>query len=224
MQAEGLADKAPTIASLRNPPYQSLSGDVVLKLDGNLSITAHSAYLEHASEVFQNVLGECSQRHTAAKKRRTAHQADGQQCATSPRELPMPGAGMHQALLLLHCLYAFDRRSWLAALSPSDLLDLASITHRYACTSILDLVHTVLVQRCSAGAPSTPVLTISNAPEQLQVAKKLQLTGYEACIGRFLGTHAADIDMRKLDVCLANALQATVASRAELLDGMFASR
>ena len=131
---------------------------------------------------------------------------------------------MHQALLLVRCLCAFDRRAWLAALSPDDLLELARITHKHACTSILDLVRTVLVQRCSAGAPSVPVLTISNAPEQLQVAKRLQLTGYEACIGRFLGTHAEDIDMSKLDICLANALQATVASRAELIDGMFASR
>lgn len=58
---------------------------------------------------------------------------------------------MHQALLLLHCVYAFDRRSWLAALSPEDLLELAAITHKFAAVSIFDLVHATLVQRCSGG-------------------------------------------------------------------------
>ena len=65
------------------------------------------------------------------------------------------------------------------------------------------------------------MLTVKNAPNQLQVARSLQMTGYEACIGRFLGTHAEEVDMSKLDICLADALQGALAVRAEMLNGMF---
>ena len=55
------------------------------------------------------------------------------------------------------------------------------------------------------------------------MARELQLEGFEACIGRFLGRHAEEVDMSLLDPCLASTLQATITARAELLEGMFAT-
>ena len=208
--------------SLSTPPPQASSGDTLIKLDGDHTLTARAVYLEHASSVFTAALTDCSQPKPAAKRRKSAGQAN-ENTPPPSRKLPMPGVSLHQALLLLHCLYALDRRSWLASISPGDLLELAHITHRFDCTSTLDLVHAMMVQRCAAPAPRAPLLTVENAPSQLEVAGELQLEGFEACIGRFLGRHAKEVDMGELDPCLASALQATITARAELLEGMFAT-
>ena len=209
--------------SLSTLPPQASSGDTLIKLDGDHTLTAHAVYLEHASSVFTAALTDCSQPKPAAKK--TSRPAKPTRTPPPPpRELPMPGVSLNQALLLLHCLYALDRRSWLASISPGDLLELAHITHRFDCTSTLDLVHAMMVQRCAAPAPRAPLLTVENAPSQLEVARELQLEGFEACIGRFLGRHAEEVDMGELDPCLASALQATITARAELLESLQVSQ
>ena len=194
----------------------SLEGDVQLPLDDGTVLRAHRLYLEHASAVLKASL------HTAnpnieegsGASRPAANKCPGQGSAADLK-LPLPAVTRRQAQLLVHALYCFTRETWASSLGPPELIDLARIAEHLGCKQVLSLVDTVMVVKCSAEADrpgsalDTPGtwLTVQDAPAQHQLARKLQLAEYEALVGRFLGRHAYDVDLTRLDPSFAAVLQ-----------------
>ena len=218
-------------ACLSEPPPASLSGNTLIVLERGRPLRAHSCHLEQASEVLQGAL-ECLQ--PGVNPAAAAGGASPAYIDLSPswgarwngvsvtHSLPLPGVTLHQALLLLHCLYAWARESWAASLSLADLFDLARVADKYACTSVLQLVDTTICKRCSEQGPAAEgaVLTAQTAPEQHRLARTLHLRAYEGQIGFFLGMHADEIDLSTVDPSLAGVLRGASRVRAELLASM----
>ena len=124
-------------------------------------------------------------------------------------ELRLPEVSKKQALLLLHCLYECRRDTWVAGLRPPDMLELARVADRYGFLEVLDLVDTCLAERCEQEEKQGPDgvwLLVEDAPQLLQVARKLQLGSFKARILRFIGRHAHDIDLSRLDGSVAEVL------------------
>ena len=181
-------------------PSLSLSGDIVILLDDGSIVRAHSQYLQHASTVFDNAL-------------KCAGNADAQilglsggvvgKCHSSETQLPLPSATKQQVLLLLHCLYAWDRKSWAESLRAHELAELARIAHRFDIVPVLQLADESLVKLChTKGADAYGQLSLMNtlrAPAQFQLAQDLALPQFEHHAGVFIGRHAHDVDIRKLD-------------------------
>ena len=199
------------------PPAAAGGGNTLIVLDSGEELHAHSFWLEAASEVFRTAL-TCTP--TPGRSTRSSRQVSPDAAASRMQQLPLPGVSKHQALLLLHCLYAWANKDWVGTLSQSDLLDLARIADKYACARVLELVDSTLVQQCRA-APSPPgCLSPDNAPAQFQLARDLHLEEYEGEIAQFLGMHASQVDLSKLDKTLANVLRGASKSHAELLSSL----
>ena len=209
------------------PPAKSVNGDLLITLDDGSRIPAHSVYLQHASEVFTNALDTCpgqagapeaahsSKLRSAAKRLRTDQPPRPR---SDPLELALPSTSKRQALLLLNCLYAWTRETTVWAWPPPDLLELARVSHRFGCTEVLQLADSGLVKMCKAEAAAEEVETVEevlyegwlnfeDAPAQHRLARDLHLTGFEACIGRFMGMHANDVDLESVDPSLAAVLE-----------------
>ena len=214
-------------ASLASPPDASLSGNTSIELDSGEELRAHASHLEQVSSTFQGAL-KCLQPAAAAP------QDASQDCLPSSEEravithrLPLPGVTRHQMLLLLHWLYSWTRESFSAALSVTNLVALATISDRYGALPVLHMVDSVLVKRSEAQAASPldealgpVILSAHTAPEQHKLARKLHLTGYEAHVGIFLGMHADEIDLTKVDPGLAHILVGASRIRAQMLASM----
>ena len=220
--------EAVPITSLSGAPQESLSGNTLVQLDRGRELRAYALYLEQASDIFRGAL-RCQQGPETPEPRPNGPGCPlGSQGAPAiTHHLPLPGASMCQALLLLHCLYAFDRGAWAEGLCGPDLLELACIADKFACTAVLRLVDSTLVKRCTAqegagggGEWAPPCLIARNAPEQHGLARKLHLTGFEARVGCFLGMHADEIDLTQVDAGLAHVLRGANRVRAELLASM----
>ena len=201
-------------------PAQSDQGDTLLELGDGTTITADSAYLRHASEVLSTALACSSQ----------AEGADcpcSGQCSPAPKRaramlrLPLPGTSRRQALLLLHCLYAWDRKAWACSLGPPELLELARVSHKYDCTAVLQLADSALVtfgQPQGAGPGVQPAwLHVRWAPAQLQLADSLDLAGVRWLVGGFLGRHAEEVALDQVEnACVAAVLDGARCARQEL--------
>ena len=164
-----------------------------------------------------------------------APQDASQYCLPSSEEravithrLPLPGVTRHQMLLLLlHWLYSWTRECCSRALSVKNLVALATISDRYGALPVLHMVDGVLVKRSEAQAASPldellgpVILSAHTAPEQHKLARKLHLTGYEAHVGIFLGGHADEIDLPKIDPGLAHILVGASTILAQMLASM----
>lgn len=135
--------------------------------------------------------------------------------------LPLPGVSKHQVILLLHCLYRFARDTWAESLAAQDLHALAGLAHRYAVMDVLELVDSSLLKQCTA---SPELLTVDTAPAQHRIACDLQLPMYRAHVGQFLGKHADQVDITKVDPAFAAVLRGAIDARAELLQSMIMVR
>lgn len=194
----------------------SLEGDVQLPLDDGTVLRAHRLYLEHASAVLKASLlaANPSFEEGSGVTRPAANKRPGQG-STADLKLPLPGVTRRQAQLLVHALYCFTRETWASSLRPPELTDLARVAEHLGCEQVLSLVDTVLVAKCTAEAnkprpaPDAPGtwLTVQDAPAQHQLARKLRLAEYEALVARFLGRHARDVDLARLDPSFAAVLQ-----------------
>ena len=218
-QSAGEGFDSPGI-KLDSAPQASLSGNTVIVLDSGISLLAHSIYLEQASEVFQGAL-ECLQPAADALRSRPEF-ASGSPHIT--HRLPMPGVSMHQALLLLHCLYAWARESWAASLTMKDLCDLARIADRFACHSALHMVDETMLRLAVAHEDSPPdaalggaVLTAASAPEQHRLAQELNLRRYRLHVEFFMGMHASEMNLTQVGEEHAEVLRGASKMRAELL-------
>ena len=120
-------------------------------------------------------------------------------------KLPLPGTSRKQALLLLHCLYAFDRKSWAKSLKSPELADLARIAHKYACTAVLGLADNSLVAACKG--EDFALLGVREAPAQLQLARDLNLDKLEIHLAYTMGKHAHRLDLTALDAVTAAMLK-----------------
>ena len=204
-------------------PPASLSGNALLILDDKRSLHAHSVYLEQASEVFQFAL-ECSQPLAGSPAPEQAASRPGS--AGSPHvthQLPLTGVSKHQALLLLHCLYVWQRESWVQSLSLDDLCDLACIANKFGCDSVLELVDATMLARCVAQQEvpadadhGAPILTVASAPKQHRRARELNLRGYSAHIEFFMGLHASEIDLALVHADYVGVLRGACKMRAEV--------
>ena len=196
-------------ASCGPPPPTSQEGQVLLTLDAGSVLRAHQLYLEHASPLFKASLPSATIKEdpssASCKRPRLAS-------AEEPK-LPLPGVTKRQAQLLVHALYSFMRETWASSLQPPELLELARVASRFNCPAALDLADTVLVAKCAAAAnrrapdAASAWLTVQDAPAQHQLARKLGLAKYEGLVGRYLGRHARDVDLTRLDPSFAAMLQ-----------------
>ena len=177
-------------------------------LDDGTALPAHSLYLQHASTVFYNALA-CSKvadciHQTAPRPDSLAGSSAVQGPPQAKLPLPLPNTSKEQALLLLHCMYAFDRAKWAKALQPYELAALAAVAHRFGCLQILELADSALLQASAADAGFT---TVKNAPTQHQLARRLQLVQFELHVARFLGSYPNAVDLSKLDPGTAAVLE-----------------
>ena len=158
------------------------------------------------------------------EKRKAGSQLARHDSATVTHRLPLARATRHQALLLLHCLYAFDKGAWIRGVEAADFFALAHIADRFACEAVLGLVDRALVDRCQAEDVDPgpgQLLTLETAPAQHQLASRCHLRAYEAHVSHFLGLHADKVDLTLLDPSLAHALRGANKMRSELLASMF---
>ena len=166
-------------------------------------------YLSHTSAVFKNALSFAPARLTPAHV--TDDDSDdgllpGPKRPKGMAQLPLPGATRHQAQLLVHSMYCYKRESWADTLSPPELIDLATISDKFCCVSVLQLADEALVRK-TASKSDTGWLNVLDAPGKLQLARRLRLTSYEAHVGRFLGRHARKVDLTRLDASTAAILE-----------------
>ena len=203
-------------------PSRALNGNVKLVLDDSSKVRAHSLYLEHASTVLENALA-CAPQQVSDS--RSDEEASGESADESSEEpvdkqskalinLPLPGVSKLQAQLLVTCLYTMGRETWLDSLGPPKLIQLARVSHKLACLEVLEQVDKSLVRVCGVNQllPRIPTaadawLTTADAPAELQLAQQLHLTRYEDLVGRFIGRHAAAIDINRVNPSLAAVLK-----------------
>ena len=173
-------------------------------------MSAHSLYLSHASSVFKNAL-QCAAARQADAKIATDDEPDGDDSPTAKRpkvmtKLPLPGVTRRQAQLLLHVLYCLKKESWADSLGPPELIDLATVCDKFSAVGLLQLADEALVKR-TASKTATGWLTVLDAPGQHELARRLHLASYEAHVGRFLGRHAHEVDLSRLDASTAAILE-----------------
>ena len=130
-------------------------------------------------------------------------------CKTTPK-LPLPGTSRRQALLLLHSLYAWDRKSWAEGLDLPELADLARVAHKFA-SCVLQLADSSLVEVCQtedahAQDPDS-WLNTTTAPELLQLAADLSLVKFERHVAFFCGMQAAIVTPNIFDARTAAVLR-----------------
>ena len=219
--------KAATCLQAAQPVFDSSSplpdlaaeGDTTIVLDSGESLKAHSFHLTAASDVFKAALA-CND------LKAIQNELPDNTLATNNSRFPLLGASKKQACLLLHCLYSFKRESWARSLSSAALIELAAIAHKFACHDVLELVDSTLSDRCLAPpahadhAYLAPLLTHIRAPEQYKAAQVLHLTQYTGHIGCYLGEHADEIDLAKVDEVSAHILKGAMRARIQLLKGM----
>ena len=123
-------------------PAKSLSGDAELVLDSGEAFNGHSALLELSSTVLAEAVA-----------------SGGPQPGN--KSLLLPGANSAQVLILLKALYAMPATiAWADKQSPTNLQELASISHALACTGLLDIADCALVKqsgRCVTAADYIPM-------------------------------------------------------------------
>ena len=203
------------------PPAQSLDGDVLLQLDDGNSLAAHFLHLKTVSSVFSGA-SSCSRQGQAAMPQSGSHPESPRAHETKKRktmlELPLPDTSKKQALLLLHCLYAWDRKSWVETLDHPELTALGRLAHRFSCTAVLQLVDHGLVDFSNASIKAgNPYLTPETAPDDHKLALELRFPQYEAHVGHFLGKAAHLVDLTQVDVHFAAVLQGACSMRDELM-------
>lgn len=204
--------------------------DTLIQLDDGDTLLSRVAYLEHASEVFEMAL-RCEPDGTLCQHTSCGHTLP----VSIGFRLPLPGVSRHQVELLLCCLSCWMRETWAASLSLADLWDLARVAHKFSCSLVLQLVDCTLVRRCTDGqaaghsgtdrtsgpdAAACVSLAPSSAPEHSRLAHDLGLVEYEACVGAYIGRHAAEIDLDKLEPMSANILRGALEARAALFQSM----
>lgn len=225
---QAVQSNSPTVAAdLSAAPPGASSGDTVLELAGGKSLRAHAVHLSQVSDVLTGALEDCVRPETprkqlgGTKRKVDALLADHQRDAVVHR-LPLLYVSIDQAVLLLHCIYAFARESWAATLAASQFMQLAQVSSQLACTSILDLVDSTLVKQCISqqAAGESQGLTVRTAPAELSLASRYRLREYEAYVGRFIGRHASEINMSSVDSCVAHVLQGALEAHAEDLARM----
>ena len=136
------------------PPGRSLTGETRLVLDDGTTLQAHALYLQHASEVLHDALACMPEQPAAAAEtsdsaratRSGAKRLRTASTVTIESELPLRGATRKQVLLLLSCLYAFDRGAWVRQLEPPERVDLARIADQFQCIELLQCVDASLVK------------------------------------------------------------------------------
>ena len=157
-----------------DPPPQSIDGDVLLDLGKAGSVTAHSLYLQHASDLFADVLACCDgspepspySKGVLEIEAATAPQlcscsqspssssddspAPKRRKATPQQHMPLPETSRKQALLLLQCLYQHTQPAWADELEIPELLDLAQAAHKFACLAVLHQADRLLVAAVKA--------------------------------------------------------------------------
>ena len=196
-------------------------GDAVIELDGGDKLQAHSFCLASASQHFRDALA-CGDPAQVQQGEAELNVASNNAAAT-PR-LPLPGTSKHQVILLLVYLYSWTRESLLATMAPSDLFELARVAHRFACLQVLQLVDRTLVKRgneTASGAQSNPaLLNPRNGPKYYRLAHELQLTGFEAQVGCYIGKHADEMHLSDLHPMSAHIVRGALEACAELLNSM----
>ena len=199
------------------PPEQSLSGDIVFVLDDGTLFSAHSLYVQHASQTLSGMISDLT-RQPADFAEETASPQDAH-CAKRAKQqlrLPLKEVTRRQMLLLLQLLYSLTREKWLSSLAVADLVELARVAHRYAFHFALELVDSRLVSICrgqegldrdGSDRKLGIWLTVRDAPGQLELAAALHLTEYEQYVAAFLGEHAHAVDLSRLDARAAAMLR-----------------
>ena len=170
-------------------------------------LTADGTYLWHASALFGDVLN-CSAAEIAASQA-ALEPGKRQRCML---RLPLPGSSRKQALLLLHCLYAWDRKAWALGLQPWELVELATVGNKFSVLQVLQLADSCLVQTChhtsldSEASHPGAWLTPENAAAMYQAAGTMQLACFRVHVGAYLGLHSQDVSEDGLDAGTAAVL------------------
>ena len=210
-------------------PPQSRDGDVELDLGEDdlyeQPLRAHLTYLQHASALFTDVLASCS---SSPQQEAPKPGDSGGDTPTSKRQklplqlqLPLPGTPEKQALLLLHCLYQHTQPAWADGLEVPELLDLARVAHKFACSAALQQADRLLVAAVKAeeglvadcpvskqlAAQEAAWLTPQTAPARHSLAQDLSLPSLALHVGAFMALHATEVDLEAVDGALLGVLQ-----------------
>ena len=200
-----------------------------LILDDGTVLCAHASRLEQASAALKATLAGSGAQ--ASEPQDTPADAEGpQKRQRAMVELPVPGVFNKQALLLLHCLYSSSQKIWLGNRAPPQLMDLARIASSLGCSAVVQGVDKALVKACQYAVydvadedhidscswepdyrndheAESGWVNVRDAPAQFRLARELQLTKFEAHVGRFMGMHAPAMDLKQLDAGTAAILQ-----------------
>ena len=203
---------------VRPSPPLSLEGDIELILGDGSRLLAHSLYLSQASQVLKDALALASSSSWRQEQDGSGDETEiwePSPVAKRPRmpaSPPMPGVTTRQAQLLLHVLYAWKRETFMDVLGPPELIELATIADKFGYLAVLQLADEALANKAASKAVE-PWLMVLDAPAQHQLARRLHLTGYEALVGRYLGTDAHKIDLARLDPSSAAILEGARAAK-----------
>ena len=201
-------------------PEQCHDGDVLLVLDDGTTFCAHSQYLRLASAVLRDALA-CSvpaaadpaspddlAASPAAKQRRGYH------------KLPLPGSSKEQVLLLLHCIYAWERDAWVCSLNAPQLVELATISDKLRAEAVLKTCDTRLVKICEGlryhWTKYEGLVHGRNAHAVFCMARKLQLTCFLEEVGKYMGSNPGLIRTNLMDAGTA----AIMRGAAETIEGL----
>ena len=194
------------------PPRCSNGNTELLLDDGLPPLTAHSQYLRHASTVFRDALS-CSKQAEPGQSR-----ANGETEAPAAKrrrvllQLPLPGCSREQVLLLLGCLYAWTRETFMHGLGPFQLVELATlVADKLGCRAVLELVDSTLVKTCKQGYDSSDLLrgwlTAKEAFAQFLMARRLHLAEFEKHVGIYIGEHSREVKVGLPDAGITAILQ-----------------
>ena len=103
---------------------------------------------------------------------------------------------------------------------------LARVADKFGCADVLHLVDTALVWACETQADScgdpcqAPLgiwLSAGNAPALCQLAQELHLPAFQRHVAFFLGKHADQVNLDKLEACTAALLRGAACLRSKAL-------
>ena len=188
---------------------------------------------QHASPVFKDMLASTSAAARACPEASPSSQDPGQDdgqiedSQAAKRHNPglkvaLLGTSRRQALLLLYCLYAWDRTVLIEDLHLPDLVRLAVVADNYACMAMLHRIDDLLLAASAAeqkllgacicadeaeAAKGAAWLNVKDAPALFLWAGQVQLDKVRAHLGQWMVLHAPEIDVSKLDATSAGFLR-----------------
>ena len=105
-------------------------------------------------------------------------------------EIPLLSTSHSEAALLVCALYARDLPGLLDGLPADWVLELAAVSHRFACCEVLQEADRALVRKCSSSW-----LSASSAVSVLRMAEARGLSGLQTRLVEYVSEHMAELPL-----------------------------